>query len=402
MKKIFILFFTVASSFLSLAQSVGVGTNTPHASSALDINSTNKGILIPRMTSAQRTGIASPATGLLVFDTDAGGFYFYSNGDWVSLSGGGTGSALWSSTGTNITNTNTGNVMIGVGNPFSKFTVSADQIGFTQQSTNGQVKVGFFTHPTQGAYIQTHSNHALNFSTGNGAPQITLLPSGDVGIGTTTPSSRFHVEGPSLLNGDVSINGALKVSSSSPGIGKVLTSDANGNASWAPISDVSEKIGFCMRGVVLNGANILAPNAFRKIHFAFLNADYGADYNDVTKTPSSSFIVPVSGFYNFNAVVTLLDFEGPLIEADYFTDIQLRIVAIRNGNLIQLVRQIDQPYRDTNLDDNLSISTNINVRVLAGDAISVELLHTNSSNKNAVVATTTETNIFSGTLLFKD
>lgn len=59
-----------------------------HPSAILDLKSTTYGVLVPRMTTAQRGAIATPATGLLVFDTDTGGFWFY-NGGWQSLSGAG-------------------------------------------------------------------------------------------------------------------------------------------------------------------------------------------------------------------------------------------------------------------------------------------------------------------------
>jgi hypothetical protein len=72
-----------------LAQSnVGIGTTTPHASAVLELKSTNKGVLVPRVTTAQRNAIASPATGLLVFDSTTGGFWFYSGTTWKDLSTG--------------------------------------------------------------------------------------------------------------------------------------------------------------------------------------------------------------------------------------------------------------------------------------------------------------------------
>ncbi len=49
----------------------GIGTTTPDASSLLEINSTKAGLLIPRMTKNQRDGIASPATGLLIYQTNS-------------------------------------------------------------------------------------------------------------------------------------------------------------------------------------------------------------------------------------------------------------------------------------------------------------------------------------------
>jgi trimeric autotransporter adhesin len=67
---------------------VGIGTANPNASAALEIASTNKGMLIPRMTLSQRDAISSPATGLLVFQTDnTPGFYYYNGSAWNSLVG---------------------------------------------------------------------------------------------------------------------------------------------------------------------------------------------------------------------------------------------------------------------------------------------------------------------------
>jgi Chaperone of endosialidase len=68
------------------AQNVGINTTTPNASAALDIVSTNKGVLVPRMTQAQREAIINPAKGLLVFQNDnTEGFYFHNGTAWQSL-----------------------------------------------------------------------------------------------------------------------------------------------------------------------------------------------------------------------------------------------------------------------------------------------------------------------------
>ncbi len=65
--------------------SLGVGTATPNASAKLDINSTIKGLLIPRMTTTQRNAISSPAAGLLVYDTSLNIFYYRSDFQWVAI-----------------------------------------------------------------------------------------------------------------------------------------------------------------------------------------------------------------------------------------------------------------------------------------------------------------------------
>jgi hypothetical protein len=92
-----VLVFSLFTS-VSIAQ-VGIGTNTPAPSAQLDVTSTEKGFLPPRMTTAQRNLIASPATGLLVFQTDnIAGYYFYDGTAWVGLGTAGSSSSN-SSTG---------------------------------------------------------------------------------------------------------------------------------------------------------------------------------------------------------------------------------------------------------------------------------------------------------------
>ena len=68
---------------------VGVGTVNPEDSAQLDVAATDKGMLVPRMTRDQRDAIVSPATGLLVYQTDnTPGFYFYDGAQWSSISAG--------------------------------------------------------------------------------------------------------------------------------------------------------------------------------------------------------------------------------------------------------------------------------------------------------------------------
>ncbi|MDB4241849.1 DUF1566 domain-containing protein [Polaribacter sp.] len=82
MKQFFTLLAAVVLSAITSAQ-VGVGTATPDASAALDITSTTKGLLIPRMTETQRDAISSPANGLMIYQTDGTvGFYYYNGSSW--------------------------------------------------------------------------------------------------------------------------------------------------------------------------------------------------------------------------------------------------------------------------------------------------------------------------------
>jgi hypothetical protein len=87
MKHFFTLLAVVLLTATTYAQ-VGIGTTSPDASAALDITSTTKGLLIPRITNAQRQAISNPASGLQVFvtDLDGGSFMFYDGTEWGTLS----------------------------------------------------------------------------------------------------------------------------------------------------------------------------------------------------------------------------------------------------------------------------------------------------------------------------
>ncbi|NBX67153.1 MAG: hypothetical protein EBQ96_09175 [Proteobacteria bacterium] len=67
---------------------LGIGTATPNASAIVDITSTTKGFLPPRMTTAQATGIASPTDGLIVYDMDTDTIKLRANGAWVDMMAG--------------------------------------------------------------------------------------------------------------------------------------------------------------------------------------------------------------------------------------------------------------------------------------------------------------------------
>ena len=84
-----LLFSFLFFASISHAQ-VGIGNTNPNASSMLDITSTEKGFLAPRMTTAQRNAITTPANSLLVYDTDLKSFYYYdlSSVSWVKVNSG--------------------------------------------------------------------------------------------------------------------------------------------------------------------------------------------------------------------------------------------------------------------------------------------------------------------------
>ena len=88
MKKSKKLFLIALFVFQIHYAQVGIGTEDPQTSSILEVESTEQGVLLPRMSTSQRTSIVDPANGLTVFDTDLQSYYFYNldNSSWESLS----------------------------------------------------------------------------------------------------------------------------------------------------------------------------------------------------------------------------------------------------------------------------------------------------------------------------
>jgi hypothetical protein len=78
---------------------VGIGTNTPHPSAQLEVASNNKGLLTPRLTTAERIGIAAPAKGLMVFDNDTNSFWYYTGTIWQNMTTAVAGGSGWALTG---------------------------------------------------------------------------------------------------------------------------------------------------------------------------------------------------------------------------------------------------------------------------------------------------------------
>jgi trimeric autotransporter adhesin len=100
---------------------------TANSSAMLDVKSITKGLLIPRLTSTQRTSIVSPAVGLVVFDTSVNGFYYWNGSAWTNLTSG-IASGILGFTSPNqvyLTN-NSYRFGVGTNNPFGKMEVKSD------------------------------------------------------------------------------------------------------------------------------------------------------------------------------------------------------------------------------------------------------------------------------------
>ncbi|OON70107.1 hypothetical protein B0919_05040 [Hymenobacter sp. CRA2] len=116
---------------------MGIGTTSPDASAVLDLSSVTKGLLAPRMTAAQRAAIGSPATGLLVYQTDGVqlGFWYYTGTSWTYLSPTGAGDNLGNHTATQNLNL-AGNQLVGNGGTEGLSISNSGQVGIGTAAPN--------------------------------------------------------------------------------------------------------------------------------------------------------------------------------------------------------------------------------------------------------------------------
>jgi hypothetical protein len=161
---------------------IGIGTATPNAFSLVDIVSTTKGVLFPRMTSAQMIAIAPTpsATGMLIYNKDSSAFCFYDGGTWNRIFSGINGGTIpWIKTGATIYTTNlTDAVGIGTTTPTRLLDVqTTGALNVISGITRGSGIAGYFeinnstTIGTDAVFITSNASDskALNIShTGTG------------------------------------------------------------------------------------------------------------------------------------------------------------------------------------------------------------------------------------------
>jgi hypothetical protein len=222
-------------------QNVGIGTNTPHPTALLELYSTSKGLLIPRMTQAERDAISSPATGLLIYQTDnTPGFYYWNGTAWIPLLSSSSGSGLfWSLTGNSITGTE----FLGTTNaqPLVIRTNNTEQLRIT---ATGNVGIGTAA-PTE--RLQVSDGNVAITNTDNTARQLRLYePSGS---GTNFTAFRAQAQASDII---YTLPASL-TPTSAVGAG-ILQTDASGNLSWLSPTALAAATAWALTGNSITSA----------------------------------------------------------------------------------------------------------------------------------------------------
>ncbi len=156
-KSVIFSLILILSNAICLAQSVGIGTTTPDGSSLLELKSSSKGFLPPRMTAAEKMLVQNPKQGLLIYQTDApAGLYVYNGTAWTSVAGSSSVIGGWSLTGNPGTNPATSFIGTTDNQPL-KFRVNNIGAGEINHLT-GNVAFGAYSLP---ANTMSYENTAL-------------------------------------------------------------------------------------------------------------------------------------------------------------------------------------------------------------------------------------------------
>ena len=205
-KNLLSLLLLGAASSLYAQQNVSISDvpATPNPTSVLDVSSTTKGMLMPRMTTAQRNAIVGPANGLLVYDTDINCVMYYSTTltSWNSLCAGSSASSLIANTTSVAAGANcaSGGVLLQLGNDAnSNGVLDAAEITSSQYICNGQAGATGPAGPA-GAIGATGPQGPIGLT----GPAGAAGPAGS--IGATGPQGPAGPQGPIGLVGTNGIN----------------------------------------------------------------------------------------------------------------------------------------------------------------------------------------------------
>jgi len=163
---------------------VGVHTDFPDASSAMDISASNKGLLIPRVTLSENlddpSPVSSPAVGLLVFNSGSNqemGFYYWDGSLWVPLAGGGGGGDGWLLTGNSGTEVGTNFIGTTDGEDLAIYTNAAERMRVV---SNGQIVIDSTAARYSSNLFTVFGNTTQNYAINAFSPFVGVYAVADV------------------------------------------------------------------------------------------------------------------------------------------------------------------------------------------------------------------------------
>ncbi len=170
MKKLMLIFLFVVS-YLQMFSQVAVNNNGNAAdpSAMLDIQSTTKGVLIPRMTATQRDAIGSPAQGLMIYVTDDSAFYYYTQNVWRKV---GNGASAWTEKNGVIYTDSLHHIVIGSNTTSATFEVVTDSAtgNYTSDYCTGGTASAEENYPGKPASNAFDDNNSTYWSNDGGLP----------------------------------------------------------------------------------------------------------------------------------------------------------------------------------------------------------------------------------------
>jgi len=188
MKRLFIpLLLCAIISIRTIAQNIAINSsgNKADISAMLDVQSTTKGMLIPRMSATERASIAAPATGLLVFDNTTGSFWFKKASRWVELID--STNTIWTKKDANVYLNNGENVGIGTNTPDVRLQI--DKGTDATASGGGYLQLG----ETTISNIALDNNEMQARNNGNASTLYLQRNGGDVEVGSSGNSSNLNI-----------------------------------------------------------------------------------------------------------------------------------------------------------------------------------------------------------------
>lgn len=262
MKKLLLCAAFIAASFASIAQ-VGIGTIEPDASSILDIVSTSKGLLMPRLTTAQRNAITSPATGLMIYNTTLNDGQL-NNGtssvpNWIGIKG---QERLYSVTeGGNIKNRSTTNLLVPgmtISPPSSTYLIlfNAHQLRSSQTFSSDQAVIDAGALYDELMAYPGGVSHALTFGSGE-----ILYPGIYDVAGAPSIAGTLTLDGGGDSNSVFIIRGTAAFTTTA-GATIVLTGNATpNNIFWVSNLGMSTGANTIMKGTMLGGDGAMSLGA---------------------------------------------------------------------------------------------------------------------------------------------